>query len=353
MPTCSPTRRTLYFGDFYARQSGEPCAAADGQEPPAGAVSVAQVLDAYTHALLGKWHVGANPVGPWQEVVIYRGWETCRWTPANITSCGGASYINWRYLVGASDMGSALDYQPRVELEDFHDVWPTMTAPRFLVYSANLAHGPFHVPQADQLPPGYPTGGITTPRQRYEAMIAALDWQFGEILAAAPDAVVIVVGDNGTPDNVAPDPLKAKTTTFQRGIHVPLWIGGPGVSVGQSAALVHAVDLFATIAELAGEMPPVTDSRSLMPLVNGAVTKIRDHAVSGVLGGNTPDDRACRGGTAGRYKLRQWRALPGNPWTEELYDLLVDPGETVNLVALPEHAAKVAQYRAILEVELP
>jgi arylsulfatase B len=67
---------------------------------------------------------------------------------------------------------------------------------------------------------------------------------------------VFVVGDNGTPEHaVRPplDPESAKGRVWELGVHVPLLVTGPGIEPGsRSRALVHTVDVFATIAELCG-----------------------------------------------------------------------------------------------------
>ena len=84
-------------------------------------------------------------------------------------------------------------------------------------------------------------------------MIVALDTAVGQVLRrVSKETLVVFVGDNGTPGAVAPEPERAKRTTFERGLRVPLLVAGPGVPHGASDALVHVVDLYATVAELCG-----------------------------------------------------------------------------------------------------
>jgi arylsulfatase A-like enzyme len=99
------------------------------------------------------------------------------------------------------------------------------------------------------------------------------------------NTTVIFLSDNGTPDEttLAPWPAdRAKNTPFEGGVNVPLIISGPQVSQpgSESGALVHVVDVFATVADIAGvTLGPkatgpmqgvVIDGRSLLPYVRDA-----------------------------------------------------------------------------------
>lgn len=354
-PICSPTRRSIFFGDFHARQSGFGCGPPTGEEPPAGAVSIAALLAGrgYASAFLGKWHLGANPFGDWPSTVQDRGWD--HWqagVPYFVSGCGGTSYDFWTDVEDGV-VSSALVYQPHVMRQRFQALWSSLPGPRFVTFSTQLAHAPYHRPPASLLPAGYPA----TPgnRAKYEAMIAALDVQVGQLLAHVDLAttVVIVVGDNGTPQDVSSDPTRAKTTTFQGGVHVPLFLRGAGIPRGSSQALVSTADLYATLAELAGAAAPAQlDSRSLLPLVSGARQAIHPKIAFGIRG-DTPQFRDDVAARSLRYKLRRWRDDAAQPWVEEFYDLLVDPGERINLVGDPVHAGRVAAHRRFVETQLP
>ena len=53
-------------------------------------------------------------------------------------------------------------------------------------------------------------------------------------------------------------------------------------------------------------------------------------------------------------RSQQWRYIRYADGTEELYDLIEDPHEWKNLVALPEHAAVVMDHRKWLpRIDLP
>jgi arylsulfatase B len=364
-PVCSPTRRMIYTGDFYADQSGPICPGPNGQEPPTTVVMLPEALDStHTTALLGKWHVGGNPFGHWSAVATDRGFYYWHggvpWFVSGNGQCGGNGYSFWT-RIDDGVISTSMVYQPTAMRIAFEALWPTMSGPRFAVYSAQLAHSDlqngYHRPPDALLPGGSSYPATPTPRLKYEAMIAALDTQVGQLRAAAPGAIFIVVGDNGTPKDVAPDPTRAKTTTFQRGVRVPAMISGPGIPVGQSSTLTSIVDLYATVCGLASVAPPDgLDSRSLLPLVYGTATKVHDYIAYGIR--NDPqfghDDLAV---SSLRYKYRRTRtrAQDGTtgPWVEEFYDLLTDPSELVNIITDPAHAAKVAAHAAFLDQELP
>ena len=358
-PICSPTRRMIYFGDFYSRQSGFGCSSPTGEEPPASSVSIAALLatQGYSSALIGKWHCGANLFGGgWQGAVLGWGWDHFQagvqfFVSGNEGGCLGTGYNQWTEVTDGTSAPS-FEYQPGEMMERFESLWATMPSPKFVTYSAQLAHAPYHRPPESMLPPGYPA--TATNGEKHDAMIATLDVQVGQILATVgPNTVVIVVSDNGTPQGIDSNPSHAKTTTFQGGVRVPMFMRGPGIPVGSSWSLTSVADLYATLAELGGATPnPALDSRSLVPLFTNPSGTIHSKIAFGIQGDSPQfaDDLACR---SLRYKFRKWRADPGDPWTEEFYDLFLDEEELVNLIGDPAHATKIANHRAFAEAELP
>ena len=113
---------------------------------------------------------------------------------------------------------------------------------------------------------------------------------------------MIFTGDNGTTASVIVPPFvpaQGKGSPYEGGVNVPLIVSGPAVqSPGrEEGALVAAVDLFATIAELAGVdvaavIPPwvVLDSVSLVPYIsNAAQTPLRATVLAERFHGRTWD----------------------------------------------------------------
>ena len=105
---------------------------------------------------------------------------------------------------------------------------------------------------------------------------------------------------------------------------VPLIVSGRGVTrVGErESALVSSVDLFATIADLAGtNTDEVNDSKSFAGLLSAATTPPRKYVYTEV---TNSGDWAIRND---RYKLVQYSGFG-----PELYDLQMDYFEQDNLL---------------------
>lgn len=104
-------------------------------------------------------------------------------------------------------------------------------------------------------------------------------------------------------------------------LEVPLILHGPGAPAGlEVSELVRSIDLYPTLAELAGApVPPVLQGESLLPLLRG-------EARSGPVSAFSSTDGDAFALRQGRYKLLLARgAAPA------VYDLEEDPGELVDL----------------------
>lgn len=137
-----------------------------------------------------------------------------------------------------------------------------------------------------------------------------------------------------------------KYLVYEPSIRVPLIIAGPGVRAGEASSLVSNVDLAPTIADLTStELLREPDGKSLVPL-------LRD--------GGAAWDRALFIETRGPiFPLRpQYRAVRAKDWLyaeyssgdRELYDLVADPDQLVNVVSDPSYAATVVQLSGWLRI---
>ncbi|NOT29973.1 MAG: sulfatase-like hydrolase/transferase [Planctomycetes bacterium] len=333
-PVCSPSRRSLHDGRWYFNESGVGCDPLPGAEPPVADVLLGDLAasEGLTAALFGKWHLGANPLGgPWQDAPLAHGYSTWLGTPGNMNSCGGSSYTSWVFASsGSSSISTA--YSPGVIEGKLVNWWNETPGSRLAVWSMSLAHAPFHKPPASFLPPGYPRPfGV---RPQFLAMIAAADVQVGRVLSNVELAktLVVLVGDNGTPQQVAPDPAKAKVSTFERGIRVPFLIAGVGLPPGESNRLVHIADVLPTVAHYLRAPPPAgIDGLSVLGKPEHA------YVICGQGGGPTVPGDWCARTT--RFKLRRTGIAPAI--TEEFYDLVADPDETAPLPERAFHGLRV------------
>lgn len=363
-PTCAPSRRSLQTGRFWVDGNGEPCAIPAPHTPALSEVFLPEAMPGYSSAILGKWHLGVDPSGgPLECAPLRQGYDYwLRGSLSNVgaTSCEGVDgydYDLWE-MVTAGPLGCSRvpfgTYQPFAVSERFVQAWGTAPEPRMAVVNLQLCHSPFHRPPAYLLPPGYPA--TTSLRQKYEAMIVAHDALIGWMLTAVDLArtTVIVIGDNGTPPQVAGlEAQRAKGTTFERGVRVPMIIAGKGVvDPGRlEGALVHAVDVFATAVALAGGTS-TSDGLSLVPAMEHESQP--EHAF--VLVGarwETPDGDVASVSADG-YKLRELDPDgDGVADSLEFYDLSTDPSEILNLVDAPEQAARVSAHQAFLSATIP
>ena len=228
--------------------------------------------------------------------------------------------------------------------------------------------------------------GIDSPLIRSEVAsyyngISRLDTGVGLLLQELARAgvlertVVVFVSDHGAPFS------RAKTTTYEAGVSVPLIIHWPGASRAglRSEALVSTVDLMPTLLEAARITPPRTEGRSLRPLLGGSTPAQWRGLLFTEYNAHAPEhfyprravrtarfklihnlDSACRnplsyiGNTRLSPTVRPapgWNATYRNlfhPPEFELYDLLVDPFETNNLANRPQQAQRLANLQAAL-----
>jgi iduronate 2-sulfatase len=126
-------------------------------------------------------------------------------------------------------------------------------------------------------------------------------------------------------------------------------IAAPGVTTAGSSTgqLAESVDIFPTLAELAGlpapSGPQPIDGVCLAAVLKDPAKRVRDHAYHVY-----PKQKIGRAIRTERYRLVEWKAVGASDDTAEfeLYDYQLDPLERKNLVA--EYPAVVARLKVIL-----
>jgi arylsulfatase A-like enzyme len=359
MPTCGPARATLAFGRYVGRDLGSCGTPVAGITPEPEDLLLADYARGagYATALVGKWHVGAS----WSPALAApprQGFDT--WTAGtydNLNSaCGpGKGYWRWQRVDADSQgftQGVVTTFATADQRDSMIDWWTATPSPKLAVLALNAGHSPYgpnDAPPPSMLPTGYQTP--LSPREVFEAQIVAADFALGELLAFVDPAttLVILTADNGTSGTVAccgEDPAKVKQTTFEGGIRVPMIAAGPGVAYGiQSWNLAHLVDLMPTIALRLGAKPArgVVYNGIPMRLGDGLETRTIAYCDYQPLVAGFVRDRCA---VDWRWKVR--RVGDVAPFVEELYDLLVDPEETM---PMPLSAGPPATVAALV-VEL-
>lgn len=133
-------------------------------------------------------------------------------------------------------------------------------------------------------------------RGNYGAKLSMIDEWFGRLLSELDrhglwdDTVVIVCTDHGHYLGDQRDGAdlwgKPQVPQFEPLGHIPLLVHLPGIAGGGVCdALTTSVDLHATLCDLFGVSPSHrTHGRSLLPLLRGETTSVREWAVGGVFG---------------------------------------------------------------------
>ncbi len=281
-PTCSPTRALIMTGRFGFRTGIGEVIRVNSSAPalPYHEITLPELLDLgtgrrYQHALVGKWHLGSAASGGALNA-LQQGWQSHLGVQGNMSS-----YTRWIKYSNGSPKPSAT-YITTDQVDDAITFTHTLREPWLLCLSLTAAHTPYHAPPANLHSQNLIGPPSATPVEHFDAAVQAMDTELGRLLASMPPGVkanttILFIGDNGPPGAAAIAPHTPGTTKgslFEGGINVPLLVAGRDVSArgGECTALVSAVDVYATVAELAGfdarqALPDgrTLDSKSLVP----------------------------------------------------------------------------------------
>jgi arylsulfatase A-like enzyme len=128
-------------------------------------------------------------------------------------------------------------------------------------------------------------------RAAYGAKLSMIDHHLGRVLDALDgtnawdDTAVVLCTDHGHYLGEHDVFGKPAVPLFETMSHAPLLVAWPGRAAGDVDALTTSVDVFSTICDVFGVQPEHrTHGRSLLPLLEGSATSIRDWALMGVWG---------------------------------------------------------------------
>lgn len=185
-------------------------------------------------------------------------------------------------------------------------------------------------------------------KQAYYAAISFVDAQIGRVLAAMDrlqlwdNTIVVFWSDHGY--HLGEHGLWFKHSLFENSARMPLVIVAPDAKGKGKASprVVELVDLYPTLAELAGLKPPENlAGKSLKPLLDEPAAKWNRPAFTQVWRGSFSGHSV----RTERYRYTEWD--DGKRGTQ-LYDYETDPGEQRNLANDPAHAKIVAELQKLV-----
>jgi arylsulfatase A-like enzyme len=375
-PVCSPTRATIYtglqpwrHGVGYANHELEDVLS-DGTTPTRTiANAICDDTTTRTCALFGKWHLAGgdpDPTEPFSWTPLGRGWD---YYAGNLHG-ELASYTNWTKYTSNTD-NTDYDREDVVITYATEDVvveaktWiAAQTGMWFATLAFNAPHEPFEPPPTGTY---NATTNIGDEKGIYNAMVQSLDYYIGKLWDSSygadindklQDAIIIFVGDNGTPGEIVDNQGRAKGSVYQGGVHVPLIIAdgarivAPGASPAflassvlpsTEAHVVNVADLYDTIIGVIGATASPgfgTDSVSLKGYLEDQ-PRIRmlerRYNFTQTFKGDCP--AACEERATISWS---WYKLNYQDGGWELFHTFSDPGEQNDLYGVAAHAGAQA-----------
>jgi arylsulfatase A-like enzyme len=344
---CTPTRASILTGKYGIKTNViEVGDIISTSETSLQAYINSNTNNSYATAIIGKWHLSNNATDPQAMGIDYY---------AGILNGAVPSYTNWTFNDNGATSSSTT--YTTTKFTDLAIDWvDNQTKPWFLWLAFNAPHTPFHLAPTNLHSQGnLPTDAATVdanPMPYYMSAIEAMDSELGRLLNSMSseeraNTIIIFIGDNGTPNQVAQNPYSRRTvkgTLNQGGVNVPMIVSGFEVNrVGEREdALIHTTDLYTTIANIAGvSTSEINNSKSFYKQFTSNTTDERTFVYT-----EKEDGYAIRNAS---YKLMKF-----DNGDEELYNLIADPyednnliGATLSIEATNEKASLISEANAI------
>jgi arylsulfatase A-like enzyme len=362
-PMCTPTRAALMTGRYpfrYGLQTAViPSVAAYGLDTEEYLLPQALKKAGYSTMMVGKWHLGHADKKWWPRQRGFDYHYGAMIGELDYFTHEEHGVLDWyrenepvrekgytTQLLGADAERIILEQDP--------------AKPLYLYLAFNAPHTPYQAPEEYIKKFGH----IEEPTRRtYAAMISCLDDEIGRVVRALEkknmrsDTLILFHSDNGGTRNamfagVMADMSKVKIpcdngpyrdgkgSLLEGGTRVCAFANWPGkIKAGEVDGLIHVVDLYPTLAKLAGaDTTPCRplDGLDVWPTLATGAPSPRKEIIYNI----EPFRAAIR---QGDLKL-VWRSTL--PQSVDLYDLAKDPSEEENIAE--QHPEKVAAMQARL-----
>jgi arylsulfatase A-like enzyme len=238
--------------------------------------------------------------------------------------------------------------QPWLCIAGFYSPHSPWVAPQEFIdpYDPSTFRLPSFPPDVDARRPGtdYSDEGLREARRGYYAQVSEVDHHCGRILALLDEldqtenTIVIFTADHG--DWLGEHLKHGKGYPgSDPASRVPLLVRYPAALAQAGRAvdgITEALDVLPTLLEYAGvPVPPSVQGRSLLPVLTGATTEVRDSAIT-----------EARGWKA--LRTARYRYVCESSGAEHLWDLEADPGEYCDVAADSEYAEALSDHRRLL-----
>ena len=183
----------------------------------------------------------------------------------------------------------------------------------------------------------------------YYASVSYMDAQVGKVLKTLKEeglednTIVIFTSDHGF--HLDEHEFWMKVSLHEESVQVPMMIKVPGKKPAVTNSFIELLDLYPTLAELAGlDYPKGIQGKSLVPILKKPTIKVRDFAFS-----------VTQGGKSFLIRTDKWAYIQYDEDAGagmELYDMDTDPMQFTNLAKEASHQSVVKDMQAKLAKKL-
>ncbi len=183
----------------------------------------------------------------------------------------------------------------------------------------------------------------------YYASVAYMDAQVGKVLKTLEDeglednTIVILTSDHGF--HLGEHRFWMKVSLHEESVRIPMIIKVPGKEPAVCHSFAEMIDLYPTIAELAGlEYSEHIQGKSLVETLDNPEIAVRDMAFT-----------VTQNGKSFLLRTEKWAYIQYNEDASEgieLFDMENDPKQYTNLAENPDYAGVVAEFKSKLATKL-